>query len=151
MKNIEKTAAIVAIIIFCIGFVVFRVSSYFTSSGDFNVVGTQLAKCCEDPPTGFYRDGRCVTGPSDVGTHVVCSVVTKEFLDFTGSRGNDLVTPRPESKFPGLKPGDKWCLCALRWREALEAGVAPPVVLSATSDAALKYTTRDALQGKAYS
>ena len=140
---------IIAILFLCIVFLIIRKRSSFDS--DLNVLGTPLATCCEDPPTGFYRDGRCVTGPSDTGTHVVCSVVTQEFLDFTGSRGNDLVTPRPESKFPGLKAGSKWCLCALRWREALEAGVAPPVVLSATSDAALKYTTREALQGKAYS
>jgi uncharacterized protein (DUF2237 family) len=140
---------ILAILLLCIVFLIIRKKSNFDT--ELNVLGTPLAKCCEDPPTGFYRDGRCVTGPSDTGTHVVCSVVSQEFLDFTGSRGNDLVTPRPESKFPGLKPGSKWCLCALRWREALEAGVAPPVVLSATSDAALKYTTREALQGKAYS
>ena len=140
---------IIAILFLCIVFLIIRKRSSFDS--DLNVLGTPLATCCEDPPTGFYRDGRCVTGPSDTGTHVVCSVVTQEFLDFTGSRGNDLVTPRPESRFPGLKPGSRWCLCALRWREALEAGVAPPVDLSATSDAALKYTTREALQANAYS
>ena len=140
---------IIIVLILCIcGIFLIKNSSGFST--ELNVLGTPLATCCEDPPTGFYRDGRCVTGPSDTGTHVVCSVVTQEFLDFTGSRGNDLVTPRPESKFPGLKPGSKWCLCALRWREALEAGVAPPVILSATSDAVLKYTTREALQGHAY-
>lgn len=140
---------IIIVLILCIcGIFLIKNSSGFST--ELNVLDTPLVKCCEDPPTGFYRDGRCVTGPSDTGTHVVCSVVTQEFLDFTGSRGNDLVTPRPESKFPGLKPGSKWCLCALRWREALEAGVAPPVILSATSDAALKYTTREALQGHAY-
>jgi len=139
---------IISILLLCIVLLIIRRRSNFDS--DLNVLGTPLAKCCEDPPTGFYRDGLCVTGPDDTGTHVVCSVVTQEFLDFTGSRGNDLVTPRPESKFPGLKPGSKWCLCALRWREALEAGVAPPVVMSATSDAVLKYTTREALQAKAY-
>jgi uncharacterized protein (DUF2237 family) len=125
-----------------------KISSGFTS--DLNVLGTPLITCCDDPPTGFYRDGRCVTGPNDAGTHVVCAVMTKEFLDFTLSRGNDLVTPRPESRFPGLKAGDRWCVCALRWREALEAGHAPPVVLNSTSTVALKYTTLAALQSKNY-
>lgn len=119
------------------------------SSDEVNVLGSPLVKCCDDPPTGFYRDGRCVTGPEDAGTHVVCSVVTKEFLAFTLSRGNDLLTPRPDSRFPGLKAGSRWCLCALRWREALDAGYAPPVVLNATGAAALKYTTLESLQAHA--
>jgi uncharacterized protein len=91
--------------------------------------------------TGFYRTGTCETGPMDAGTHVVCAQVTEEFLLFSRSRGNDLVTPAPEQGFPGLKPGDRWCLCATRWREALEAGVAPPLILAATHEAALKYVS----------
>jgi uncharacterized protein (DUF2237 family) len=89
--------------------------------------------------TGFYRDGHCRTGPMDRGRHVVCAVMTAEFLDFTRSRGNDLSTPRPQWQFPGLVPGDRWCLRALRWREAFEAGVAPPVVLESTHQKALEY------------
>ena len=136
------------VVVLCCVILFFRKYSGFTDN--LNVLGTPLIKCCDDPPTGFYRDGRCVTGPEDTGTHVVCSVVTKEFLDFTLSRGNDLITPRPDARFPGLKAGSRWCLCALRWREALEAGVAPPVVLDATSSAVLKYTTLSALQAHAY-
>ena len=104
-----------------------------------NVLGTPLQMCCMDPLTGFYRDGHCKTGPTDYGTHVVCARMTEDFLAFTKARGNDLSTPRPEYRFPGLKPGDHWCLCALRWKEALEAGVAPPVVLESTHEKALKY------------
>ena len=117
---------------------------------ELNVLGTPLEKCCSDPPTGYYRDGCCTTGPTDFGRHVVCSVVTTEFLAFTRSRGNDLETPRPEYKFGGLKHGSRWCLCAMRWVEALEAGCAPPVVLSATSSAALNFTTLQALQPHAW-
>ncbi|MGY6644044.1 MAG: DUF2237 family protein [Salinarimonas sp.] len=102
-----------------------------------NVFGEPLATCSIAPMTGFYRDGCCETGPEDVGRHVVCAQVTQEFLDYSRARGNDLVTPRPEFGFPGLRPGDRWCLCALRWREALEAGVAPPVALAATHERAL--------------
>ncbi|KAI9003035.1 hypothetical protein DFJ74DRAFT_713944 [Hyaloraphidium curvatum] len=98
-----------------------------------NLLGRPLEICSLAPLTGFYRDGRCVTGPEDSGTHVVCAEVTKEFLEFTRSRGNDLITPRPDFRFPGLKPGDRWCLCALRWREAEHAGKAPPVVPEATN------------------
>jgi len=112
-----------------------------TNPPDFtkNVLGTPLQTCCTDPMTGFYRNGRCETGPEDYGTHVVCAEMTEEFLTFTKSKGNDLSTPRPEFRFPGLEPGDKWCLCALRWREAWEAGVAPPVVLERTHEKALRY------------
>jgi uncharacterized protein len=106
-----------------------------------NVFGDTLELCCTSPVTGFYRTGTCETGPMDAGTHVVCAQVTEEFLLFSRSRGNDLVTPAPEQGFPGLKPGDRWCLCATRWREALEAGVAPPVILVATHEAALKYVS----------
>ena len=99
--------------------------------------------------TGFYRTGGCETGPDDVGTHVVCAVVTAEFLAFTASRGNDLSTPRPAFGFPGLRPGDRWCLCVSRWREALDAGVAPPVVLGATHANALEAVSLADLEGHA--
>ena len=102
-----------------------------------NVLGEPLEDCGTDPVTGFFRDGCCNTGPEDVGSHTVCAVVTNEFLAFSRSRGNDLGTPRPEFGFPGLRPGDGWCLCAARWREALEAGCAPRVRLKATHRAAL--------------
>ncbi len=97
-----------------------------------NVLGTDLILCCTSPLTGYYRDGYCRTGGQDYGVHVVCAQVTPEFLEFTKLRGNDLSTPVPEFNFPGLKPGDRWCLCASRWQEALDAGVAPPVILEAT-------------------
>lgn len=97
-----------------------------------NVLGGPLAECGQDPVTGFYRNGCCHTGPDDRGAHTVCAVMTEDFLRFTRARGNDLSTPRPEFDFPGLKPGDRWCLCAARWREAYEAGCAPQVVLAAT-------------------
>ena len=111
-----------------------------------NVLGGELEPCCMAPVTGFYRDGMCRTGAHDVGSHVVCAEVTEKFLVFTRSRGNDLSTPRAEFSFPGLKPGDRWCLCALRWREALEAGVAPPVILEACNSAALKFVSLEDLK-----
>jgi uncharacterized protein (DUF2237 family) len=97
-----------------------------------NVLGGELQTCGTDPMTGFYRTGCCDTGPEDGGVHTVCAQVTAEFLAFSVERGNDLSTPRPEYGFAGLQPGDRWCLCADRWVEALDAGVAPPVVLEAT-------------------
>ena len=103
-----------------------------------NVLGEPLAPCSEEPMTGFFRDGCCNTSPEDMGRHVVCVRVTADFLEFSKSRGNDLSTPAPEFGFPGLNPGDQWCLCAARWQEALEAGKAPRVVLQATHAAALK-------------
>jgi uncharacterized protein (DUF2237 family) len=103
-----------------------------------NVLGGALATCCTQPLTGFYRDGTCRTGVEDFGLHVVCVRVTREFLEFSRSRGNNLITPAPAFGFPGLKPGDKWCLCAARWQEALEAGAAPRVVLAATHEKALE-------------
>jgi len=103
-----------------------------------NVLGEPLAACSEKPLTGFFRDGCCNTSAEDLGQHTVCVRVTGEFLEFSRSRGNDLTTPVPEFGFPGLKPGDQWCLCAARWREALEAGAAPRVVLQATHAAALR-------------
>lgn len=117
-----------------------------------NVLGEPLEDCSLAPLTGWFRDGCCRTGAGDVGSHVVCAVMTAEFLAFSRSRGNDLSTPRPEYQFPGLKPGDRWCLCASRWREALDAGVAPQVVLAATHVRALAYATladyqRHAVQG----
>jgi uncharacterized protein len=104
-----------------------------------NVLGEPLELCSLKPATGFYRDGCCNTGPEDIGSHTVCVVMTSEFLAFSKSRGNDLSTPVPEFGFPGLKPGDRWCLCAPRWQEALEANQAPRVVLRATHEGALTY------------
>ena len=102
-----------------------------------NVFGDELELCCNQPITGYYRDGYCNTGTSDSGSHVICAHVTEEFLRFSKGRGNDLISPMPQYNFPGLKAGDCWCLCALRWKEALAAGVAPPVNLSATHEKAL--------------
>jgi len=103
-----------------------------------NVFGEPIEICSLNPTTGFYRNGCCDTGPEDVGVHTVCVEVTREFLAFSKSRGNDLSTPRPEFGFPGLNPGDRWCLCAERWQEALSAGVAPRVILAATHEATLE-------------
>jgi hypothetical protein len=103
-----------------------------------NVLGEPLIACCSAPITGFYRDGFCRTGASDPGRHVVCAVVTDDFLEFSANRGNDLSTARPEFDFPGLAAGDRWCLCAARWAEAHAAGVAPRVALTATHEAALE-------------
>lgn len=111
-----------------------------------NVLGGQLELCCTSPMTGYYRDGFCNTGGQDFGLHVVCAQVTAEFLEFTKSRGNDLSTPVPEFHFPGLKPGDRWCLCATRWQEAFDAGAAPPVVLCATHPRALEVVSLDDLK-----
>jgi len=104
-----------------------------------NVLGEPLEACSLSPMTGFYRDGCCNTGREDVGSHTVCVVMTSEFLAFSKSRGNDLLTPMPEFGFPGLKSGDRWCLCAPRWQEAFEANRAPRVVLRATHEGALSY------------
>jgi hypothetical protein len=111
-----------------------------------NVLGEKLELCCTDPVTGFFRNGVCETGPQDLGTHVVCAQVTEEFLEFTKARGNNLSTPVPSYNFPGLKPGNKWCLCVSRWKEALDAGVAPPIVLEATHEAALNVVPLEVLQ-----
>lgn len=104
-----------------------------------NVLGGELEPCSTDPMTGFFRDGCCRVGSGDAGVHAVCARVTAEFLAFSKAAGNDLSTPRPEYGFPGLKPGDQWCLCAPRWTEALEAGAAPKVVLRSTNAAALEF------------
>ncbi|MGB5404217.1 MAG: DUF2237 domain-containing protein [Robiginitalea sp.] len=105
---------------------------------DLNVLGGELQSCCAQPLTGFYRDGQCRTGPEDTGTHVVCAIMTEKFLSFTRSKGNDLSTPIPYYNFPGLKSGDRWCLCVSRWRQAYLEGLAPPVVLEATHKKALE-------------
>jgi hypothetical protein len=115
-----------------------------------NVLGGELIACSYDPLTGFFRDGCCQTGPDDLGSHTVCARVTDEFLRFSASRGNDLSTPRPEFRFHGLKPGDRWCLCATRWLEAWMAGVAPPVVLEATHERALQVVPLAALKESAW-
>jgi uncharacterized protein (DUF2237 family) len=122
-----------------LGILLFLIGPSVSIAADFNALGEKLQKCSESPKTGFYRNGFCVSGPEDHGTHVACARVTKEFLEFTKSKGNDLITPAPEWSFPGLKPGDKWCLCALRWREAKKAGVAPKLDLSATHQKMLKF------------
>jgi len=114
-----------------------------------NVFGEALEICCSAPMTGFYRDGCCNTGPDDLGLHVICARLTRAFLEYSRERGNDLITLRPEFGFPGLNPGDRWCLCAARWQEALEAGVAPPVVLTATHEAALEVVDLAALKAHA--
>lgn len=102
-----------------------------------NVLGGELESCCAYPVTGFYRDGFCNRGPGDFGMHVICARMTREFLVFSKARGNDLMTPT--LGFPGLKPGDRWCVCAMRWKEALDVGAAPPVILEATRVPALEY------------
>jgi uncharacterized protein (DUF2237 family) len=103
-----------------------------------NVFGEPLETCCKDPTGGFYRDGSRRTGVGDRGNHVICARMTEEFLEYTKARGNDLTTPRPDWDFPGLEPGDRWCVCAARWREALEGHVAPPVYLAGTEESALE-------------
>ncbi|MEM1038460.1 MAG: DUF2237 domain-containing protein [Pseudomonadota bacterium] len=111
-----------------------------------NVYGEEMQSCCTNPMTGFLRDGFCNTNQFDQGSHVVCAIMTEEFLTFTKSKGNDLSTPMPVHQFPGLKPGDKWCLCALRWKEAYDAGVAPPVDANATNERSLQFVTLEMLQ-----
>jgi uncharacterized protein (DUF2237 family) len=114
-----------------------------------NVLGKDLETCCTDPMTGFYRNGRCETGPGDYGLHTVCAVMTDEFLAFSKSRGNDLTTPSPETAFPGLRAGDRWCLCATRWKEAWKAGVAPQVILAATHISTLEFVSLEELRAHA--
>ncbi len=115
-----------------------------------NVLGGPLLACSYSPLTGFYRTGCCETGPEDTGRHTVCVRVTEAFLQFSRQAGNDLSTPRPEYRFAGLKPGDRWCLCALRWKEAWEAGAAPAVVLEATHEATLRLIDLDVLKAHAH-
>lgn len=114
-----------------------------------NVLGQTLAVCGTNPMTGFYRDGCCNTGASDAGIHVVCAVMSSDFLRFSRSRGNDLSTPNEQFQFPGLKPGDRWCLCAARWKEAYDAGMAPGVVLEATHVSSLEFASLEELQAHA--
>jgi len=111
-----------------------------------NVLGGELGCCCMEPRTGFYRDGYCRTGPGDHGVHVVCAEMTPEFLAFSRAQGNDLTSPAPEYGFSGLLPGDRWCLCVTRWKEALDAGFAPPVVLAASHLSALEFVSLEELQ-----
>jgi uncharacterized protein len=114
-----------------------------------NVLGGKLESCCREPRTGFYRDGYCRTGPGDYGLHTVCAVMSEEFLRFSAAVGNDLSTPVPEFDFPGLKGGDRWCLCVTRWQEALAAGCAPAVVLAATHISALEFVALEDLHAHA--
>ena len=111
-----------------------------------NVLGGELEPCGTDPVTGFHRDGTCTCGPEDAGRHAVCAVMTAEFLAHQQQVGNDLVTPRPEWRFPGLEPGDRWCVVALRWLQAYDDGLAAPVVLAATSERALEVVPLEVLQ-----
>ena len=115
-----------------------------------NVLGTALVPCSYDPLTGYFRDGCCKTDASDLGSHLICARVTEEFLAFSKERGNDLSTPRLEYRFKGLVAGDRWCLCASRWAEALQANAAPPVVLESTHVSALKYVTLEQLEMHRY-
>ena len=110
-----------------------------------NVFGEELKVCCTSPMTGYFRDGFCNTDEHDHGSHVVCAVMTDDFLEFSKSKGNDLTTPRPEFNFPGLKEGDRWCLCALRWKEAYDAGVAPKVFLESCHLNSLNFVTKEQL------
>jgi uncharacterized protein (DUF2237 family) len=119
-------------------------------SGARNVLGGLLGSCSLSPRTGWFRDGCCRTDANDHGSHTVCAIVTEGFLAFSQARGNDLSTPRPEFDFPGLKEGDRWCLCASRWREAWQAGVAPQVLLECTHEAALRYVPLEALLAHAH-
>ncbi len=114
-----------------------------------NVLGEPLLKCSCEPMTGYLRDGFCNTTPDDIGTHVVCAIVTEEFLKYSKSMGNDLMTPIPQWNFPGLKPGDKWCLCVSRWKQAEKANVAPPVDLNATHELALDHLSLELLKAHA--
>ena len=118
----------------------------FKKKESINVFGTQLETCCNDPKTGFFRNGLCDTCKEDMGVHTVCILATEKFLNFSKSSGNDLSTPRPELQFPGVKPGDRWCLCAIRWKEAYDKGMAPPVFLESTHIETLKLVDLNLLQ-----
>jgi uncharacterized protein (DUF2237 family) len=118
-------------------------------AGPSNVLGESLRPCCFEPVTGFYRDGYCRTGPGDVGLHTVCIEVTAEFLHFSRAQGNDLTTPIPEFEFPGLQPGDCWCLCVTRWKQALDAGFAPRVRLESSHISALEFVSLEDLKSHA--
>lgn len=116
-----------------------------THKTQLNVLGEVLTPCSVDPVTGYFRNGCCQTDASDRGSHVVCAVMTSEFLEFSYQQGNDLITPRPEFQFPGLKPGDRWCLCAPRWVEAVRVGVIAPVILESTHEKILDYVSLETL------
>ena len=113
---------------------------------ELNVLGAPLKNCCTSPMTGYFRDGFCRTTKDDYGTHTLCAIITKEFLEYSASKGNDLITPIPHWNFPGLKPGDKWCLCISRWLQAEKAGKAPFVILEATHIKSLQYTSLEILK-----
>jgi uncharacterized protein (DUF2237 family) len=115
-----------------------------------NVFGERLQTCSMDPLSGFFRDGCCHTSKEDTGMHTVCAVMTEDFLAYSRTKGNDLTTPLPEFQFPGLKPGDRWCVCLSRWVEAFNAGVAPPVVLEATHASVCEFIDREVLEGHAW-
>ena len=127
-----------------LNFIILNMANYAMAQS-LNVFGQPLLLCCNTPKTGFYRDGFCNTGSNDVGTHVICAEMTAEFLSFTKSKGNDLSTPNPFYDFPGLKPGDFWCLCAIRWKEAYDADAAPMVKLESTHEKALDFVTIEQL------
>ena len=127
-----------------LNFIILNMANYAMAQS-LNVFGQPLLLCCNTPKTGFYRDGFCNTGSNDVGTHVICAEMTAEFLSFTKSKGNDLSTPNPFYDFPGLKPGDFWCLCAIRWKEAYDADAAPKVKLESTHEKALDFVTIEQL------
>ena len=118
----------------------------FKKKESINVFGAQLETCCNDPKTGFFRNGLCDTCKEDIGVHTVCILATEKFLNFSKSAGNDLSTPRPELQFPGVKPGNRWCLCAIRWKEAYDKGMAPPVFLESTHIDTLKLVDLNLLQ-----
>jgi uncharacterized protein (DUF2237 family) len=122
-------------------------STTVSKSVTLNVLGTELLSCSHDPVTGYFRDGCCNTDEHDHGSHVVCAIMTQEFLQFSKEHGNNLITPRSEWNFPGLVPGDQWCLCAIRWKQAYDQGVAPKVILESTHHNALQYATLDQLSG----
>lgn len=111
-----------------------------------NILNTDLKCCCCNRLTGFFRDGYCRSSEMDYGNHLICAIITNDFLEFSRFHGNDLATPRPEFKFPGLKPGDNWCICVLRWKEAFEAGVAPPIKPEATHQKALEFIKKEILE-----
>ncbi len=113
---------------------------------ELNVLGKPLKNCCNSPVTGYYRDGFCKTAENDAGTHTICAIVTEDFLEYSASQGNDLITPKPYWNFPGLKPGDKWCLCISRWLQAEKVGKAPFVILEATHIKSLQYTSLEILK-----
>ncbi len=143
MRIIQFGILICALVI---SFFIYQYGMDMNESKPLNVYGEALKLCCNDPKTGFYRDGYCQTGRDDYGTHIVCAIVTNEFLEYTKEQGNDLSTPNPNFHFPGLRAGDRWCLCVSRWLETMNAGVAPFVDLHATEQSTLDYVTFELLE-----